>query len=535
MQIYNGKTDQNKIMMKSTYKMITAVFVLLFTFSACDEDKLLELNVNKNAVTDMDMSYLFSYATLRIGAEYENTRALMLYASTMIQHTSSLASYFSGDKYYYNAQYSGAYMETQYTNVIKLLQHVINETADVPEQANLNAASMVLKAYVLQRMTDLYGDIPYSQAGNGLVSQEYWFPAYDPQQSVYYAMMDDVKAARDKFSATANPLGIQDFIYSGDIDLWKKFANALLMRMALRISNVDAAKAEDVFTEAYAGAFESVSDNAMIHYAEGPQGVNRNGLNDGYWNTYKYSKDCKVSKTFIDWMLANNDPRLMIITGGIGDPESAASWITDPAAQRGMPNGYTASTIKNVLDGSDDAVFDAQGNKMFSMLNIKYMDWSDPYLLITYGETELMKAEAAVKGWISGDAAVYFANGVKGAIDSWADFDAGFVRTNAEIADYISGRGFAAASNNDKLRLIGEEYWAATYLNDIESYANWRRTGYPALTPTQDPNRYEANEIPRRLKYWESEIANNPTNYASAIGRMGGDDFMTRVWWDGGN
>jgi hypothetical protein len=259
-------------------------------------------------------------------------------------------------------------------------------------------------------------------------------------------------------------------------------------------------------------------------------------LNDGYWNTYKYSKDCKVSKTFIDWMKANNDPRLMIITGGTGNPESSASWNTDPAAQKGMPNGYTAANITTALSAGDAAAYTASptGRWIFSMLNLKYMDWADPYILQTYAEVQLMAAEAAVRGWIATDAATHFKNGVEAAIKNWAGFDASFARPQADIDAYIAARNFAGATLDGKKKLIGEEYWAATFLNDIESWSNWRRTGYPVLTPTNDPNRWEENNIPRRLKYWENEISSNPANYKAAIDRMGGDKFMTRVWWDGG-
>lgn len=146
-----------------------------------------------------------------------------------------------------------------------------------------------------------------------------------------------------------------------------------------------------------------------------------------------------------------------------------------------------------------------------------------------------MAAEAALKGWISSDPETHFKAGVIAAINKWTAFDRSFARTPAEIDAYIAGRGFAAASNSDKERLIGEEYWAATWLNDIESWSNWRRTGYPVVTPTNDPNAWEANQIPRRLKYWENEISSNPINYKAAVDRMGGDNFMTKIWWDGGN
>ncbi len=507
--------------------------VLVFATS-CDEESLLDLNVNDNAVENIDMRYLLSLGTLRIGGEYENTRANMLYAATMIQHTASTAGYFSGDKYFYNAQYSGAYMERHFTDVVRLFSHVITKTADDPNEANVNAAATILRVFDLLRMTDIYGDIPYTQAGYGLQSEQNWFPSYQPQKEVYNLMIADLKAARDKFSPSARALGVQDFLYGGDLTKWKKFANSLLMRMALRMSNVDPTTAQAVFTEANnSGAFTSNDDIAFIQYAPGPQGVNRNGLNDGYWNTYKYSRDCKISATFLNWMKANNDPRLMIITGGVGNPEVPSTWITDPAAQIGLPNGYNSTNLVNAVPPGTLSKFTiVQQN--FSMLNLKYLDWEDPYYLISYAEVELMKAEAAVKGWISTNAATHFANGVTAAINSWVRFDPSFARSAAEIQAYIAGRGFANATNANKLRLIGEEYWAATYLNDIESWSNWRRTGFPVLTPTQDPNAFEGNFIPRRLRYWESEIGANPENYQAAVTRMGGDLFATKVWWDGG-
>ncbi|GMQ29773.1 SusD/RagB family nutrient-binding outer membrane lipoprotein [Algoriphagus confluentis] len=521
--------------MRMINKLSGLMLAALLFATSCSEQDLLDLNINENAVEDIDMQYLFSLGTLRIGGEYENTRANMLYAATMIQHTASTAGYFSGDKYFYNAQYSGAYMERHFTDVIRLFSEVIRKTKDNPAEANVNAAATVLRVFDLHRMTDMYGDIPYTQAGYGLEGEQNWFPTYEPQRDVYYKMIDDLKAARDKFSASARPLGVQDFVYGGDITKWKKFANSLLMRLAMRISNVDPSKAQEVFTEAFnSGAFTSNDDIAFIHYAPGPQGVNRNGLNDGYWNTYKYSRDCKISQTFMNWMTENNDPRKMIVSGGIGNPENASTWITDPELQIGMPNGYNSTNIREVVPpGTLDGFTIVQQN--FSMLNLKYMDWEDPYFLISYAEVELMKAEAAMKGWIAGNAEGFFNAGVAAAINAWTYFDPSFAVTSEEVAEYIAGRGFAAASAEDKLRLIGEEYWAATYLNDIESWANWRRTGYPVLTPTQDPNAEEGNFIPRRLRYWESEIGSNPENYQAAISRMGGDLFATKMWWDGGN
>jgi hypothetical protein len=523
--------------MKNILYKISLMFIATVFVASCNKDALVDLNNNPNAVTEMDPAFLLTTALLRIGGEYENTRAPMIYASTMMQQTASTAGYFSGDKYFYNAQYSGAYMEAHYPGLIRLLSNVIEQTKDDASRANLNAMATIARAFDLHRMTDIYGDIPYKQAGYGLQSEENWFPKYDTQKEVYTAIIADVKAARDKLSANGGNVGAQDVIYNGNISLWKKFANALLMRAALRMQRVDEATGKSVFAEAFAsGTFASNAEHATIKYLNGPQGHNRNGLNDGYWGNNKYSRDCKISKTFIDWMRANNDPRLTIIAGATGNPDDPTTWVTTAAAQRGLPNGYNGTTILDILNPTDRATFTTAGigTRMFSMLNLKYLDWEDPYYLISYSETQLMASEAALRGWITGNAETFFNNGVAGAINAWTQFDASFARTPAEVSAYIAGRGFAAASNDNKLRIIGEEYWASTFLNALESWANWRRTGHPALTPTSNPNAAEGPVIPRRLRYWENEAGSNPANYSAAVARMGGDLFNVKVWWDGG-
>ena len=175
-----------------------------------------------------------------------------------------------------------------------------------------------------------------------------------------------------------------------------------------------------------------------------------------------------------------------------------------------MPNGFTATNITTALSAADAAAYAASPTPrwIFSMLNLKYMDWSDPYILQTYAEVQLMAAEAAVLGWVTSDAATHFKNGVEAAINNWRGFDASFARTQAEIDAYVAGREFAAASNADKLRLIGEEYWAATFLNDIESWSNWRRTGFPVLTPAPDAVN-TSRQIPRRYTYGTTSYATN--------------------------
>jgi hypothetical protein len=517
--------------MKKNIKNIGLTVLACFALGSCDEAKLTELNVNRNASTDIDLSYLLAYGQTRVaGSRYESWRTNLIYSSTMVQHNATLQGYWSGDKYYYNAQYSGAYWERHFPDAIKNLTNVVDRTEGDPERVNLNSFAKIMRAFDLHKITDLYGDIPYDQAGRGIDGEENWFPTYQSQQEVYARIVSEVKSARDAMSASADQLRDQDILYKGDVAKWKKFANAFLMRVAMRMSNVDPATAQAVFTEAASnGTFGSNADNAFFKQVLGNGGdINFNGTSLAMSNAAGGGGDnnAKISKTLMDFMNATNDPRKMILTGGIGNPyESASTWNTNPADQVGLPNGYNTTTIKNIVPNF--VTFHD-----YSFINPEIIQLDDPTPFISYAETELMKAEAALKGWISTSAEGHFNSGVKAAIESWTAFGASVTPAAAEISTFTSGLGFAAASNEDKLRMIGEQFWMATYLNHTETWANWRRTGYPVLVPTSDPNNDTNGTIPRRLRYYEDEIGSNPQNYAAAIARQGEDRLTTRIWWD---
>ncbi|CAD5269055.1 Starch-binding protein [Imperialibacter sp. 89] len=519
-----------KRIMKNIKKYLSAALVLVFIMSSCNEDNLIELNINKNASEEIDLSYLLAYGQLRVaGARYENWRTNLIYCSTMIQHNASLQGYWSGDKYYYNAQYSGAFMESHYTDAIKTLTHVVDQTADVPELVNLHGAATIMRSFDLHKMTDLYGNVPFFQAGRGLDGAENWFPKYDAQSEIYAALISDIKAARDGFDLSINNLGSQDILFKGDIEKWVKFANSLLMRIALRMSKVNPTEAQAVFVEAAGGAMTSNDDNAFLAQQNGPAGdTNQNGTSLVLSNAGGGGGDAsngRVSEFLVDWLTDNSDPRKMIIVGGTGDPYNSTTWNTDPDSQQGLPNGYTSQTITAINP-------DFESVNEYSFINREILDLDDPYPFLSYAEVELMKAEAAVKGWLSSDPEAHFVAGVTAAIESWEAFGISNAATASEISTYIVGLDFAGASDAAKLELIGEQYWAATYLNHVEAWNNWRRTGFPAFTPTSDPNNITGGTVPRRLRYYESEAGSNPDNYQSAVQAQGPDLLTTRMWWD---
>ncbi|MFY0650577.1 MAG: SusD/RagB family nutrient-binding outer membrane lipoprotein [Cyclobacteriaceae bacterium] len=521
---------------------IVALAALVLVGPSCSNEDLLDLNINPNASNEIDLKFLFADGVMEMsGSRYESWRANLIYSSTMMQQNASLAGYWSGDKYLYNAGYSASQWERYYPNVLETITHVMDRTEGDPDNSNLNAMARISRSFALHRLTDLYGAIPYSDAGRGLEGSEYWFPAYETQDVVYANLIADLKAGRDALSGSADALGAQDVVYSGDVTKWQKFANSLLVRIGMRMSGVDNALAKSTVEEAVghsAGVFTSNADNAMIAHSDNG-GINRNGNSEVFFaGNGGENNNARPAETFVNWMKDGNDPRLMIICGGTGDSQDNSTWDTDPANQRGLPNGYDSDTIipKAIADNviSDEADFD---RNLYSFLNPLLYGYDDPTFYITYAEIALLLSEAKMNGWNVGSSSSqeFFEAGVRAAIANWESYDASLSRDAATVDAYIASLDFGGASAADQERLIGEQYWAATYFNHYESYANWRRTGFPALTPTNYSGNVTNGQIPRRLRYPEAEIGGNPESYAAAVAAQGPDDFMTKLWWDVNN
>ena len=148
---------------------------------------------------------------------------------------------------------------------------------------------------------------------------------------------------------------------------------------------------------------------------------------------------------------------------------------------------------------------------------------------MTYAEVELLKAEAAVRGWHSGDPQTHYENGVRAAMQYLVMYDPNAAISGADIDAYLAANPYDPANAMEQ---INTQIWAATLLNEYEGYANYRRTGFPALTPVNYPGNVTGGTIPRRLRYREAEAVANPENYSAAVSKQGPDEFTTRMWWD---
>jgi hypothetical protein len=152
--------------------------------------------------------------------------------------------------------------------------------------------------------------------------------------------------------------------------------------------------------------------------------------------------------------------------------------------------------------------------------------------ILTYGESELLLAEAVQSFGIAGDAAQHYHDGVKAAITYLSQYDSKMAVSDADAESYLSTHPYNAANG---LEMINTQYWALTntMLDFYESWANWRRSGYPVLIPVVYPNNVTNGTIPRRFPYPLAESNVNPVNYNAASAAVpGGDNLTGRVWWD---
>jgi hypothetical protein len=521
--------------MKRIYKYLVALTMIVVMAGCTKKFEALNTDPTKSGPETFNPNFLLTTSQLRYTGSadfsYETWRAQLIYFSTMIQHFSHLAGYWAGDKYTLNPDYCAAYFQRSYEEQVKHVVDLLELTKDKPEYANLHQIGRIMKVLIFHRITDIYGDVPYTEAGMGYYKRIFT-PKYDEQSAIYPDMLKELEEAAAKLDP-AKDKSSGDLIYNGDIAKWKRFAYSLMLRLGMRLVKVDVNAAKSWAEKAAAGGtLSGNADNAFVKgdATGGRPTVNRISqvLNLPYEIPY-----IRWSKTFIDFLKNNNDPRLGVLAE-IPPPTPnentlGAAGDQTPAVQLGMPNGYDQQG--GAQDISTAPGYPGTWYKYSRPINRFYAKMDGITMLLTYAETELLLAEAKQRGWnVPGTAQQHYDNGVTAAMTMLAQWDAGAVVTPAQASAYLTAHPFVPAN---ALEMINTQFWVATVFNDYEAFANWRRTGYPVLTPVNYPGNVTGGSIPRRLIYPQGEASSNPDNYNAAIGRLqGGDKLTSRVWWD---
>ncbi len=509
--------------MKSRY-IIFLFFALVF-FVSCTSD-FEELNENPLGLTEdrIDVDNLFTRAIVYGALRYTVfQRSQMLYTQHYIQWYSISVPYFETGRYIYRNDWSTAYWEAAYADFGMQIQQVIDITANKPLLVNENAIARIWKVFVVHRITDFWGDVPYSQAWSGNLT-----PSYDSQEFIYNDMLNELELAVQQFDLSLQEnFGSNDLIYRGNIDDWTRFANSLRLRLAIRISDVAPELArqhgEDVLADGR--LIENIEQSATMPYGRDFGNADEN-VQPMSWITR--FDEYRMSNTIIDVLKDNNDPRLSVY----------ADEALVTGEYRGLQNGLNPTQLGqvNIDEFSKDS----------DIIANQYA----PTGLLIWPEVEFLKAEAALKGWtgVDSDPEQYYEAGIRSSMQYWIWVYEDLLRrlpeeqsnalkeiniTEQDIQDYIDMVTYNPVNG---LEQIITQKWLALINQGFEAWADYRRTGFPVLNPI--PNIDGASEtggstVPVRVRYpLQESVSYNQDNYDDVIGRQGPDALTTRVWWD---
>lgn len=517
-----------------------------------------ELNINPNGVDPAiaDVNFLLTTVQTNVGQTVYDIGFGTF--SGIMQHTQQ-TGWFSGYNNYewtplshsWNGYYSILMNNEEYFR--KATQHSYEFHEGV---------ARIMRAYVFGLITDIWGDAPYKDALKAEQGSSHFMPAFDPQQDIYHGILADLDTANMLLSKTAseyrNIVTKQDVVYKGNVSKWQKFANSLALRYYMRLQAKEPAFAEEGIRRiagdpAKYPLIRVAGDDANISFPGTSSNVSNplNTVYDAKPENGAYMR-VKMGKTLVDVLKGHGDPRLGVwankiqiplkLVSGTGidrtveiDGEHKIREVSQDKVTAFEANGmkvdfdpeYAGVTIShplvqifnmNIANASQGTV-----NPHASHLNNRYRKTTDPLVLmrlISAAEVNLILAEAAYRGWISGNPAEYYADGVKESLRAWG--------VEAEFDGYIKNAPY------DGLESIIEQKWIAHWTTAHEAWFDWRRTGLPALQTGPAAVR---PVLPVRWYYHtDDEINKNRANAEAAIEKLeatpyqGTDQSKNSAW-----
>jgi hypothetical protein len=506
--------------MKKLHIFYIGVLLAVSLLTSCDKG-FDELNVNRTAATSLNPVYLLNNAV--INSSFPGNTLVYELAVVQQMVTPNGGVLAGGNFNQDNRFVTPALWQRYYRDVMKPVTDVLNTTSEDANRSNLYHMARIVRAHAAMILTDTYGDVPYFDAGQGFLEGKV-SPAYDAQEDIYTDLLNELNEASASLDASQTKES-GDVLYGGDIAKWKKFGYSLLLRAAMRLTKANPGLAQQYVSKAVAGGvMQSNDDNAVIRHSSLYTNAIGGTLNGSEANNFY------LTAYFVDYLKKNKDPRLASIAvryvgAASGAQQTADKAVTDTTVQIGMPMGYDNGTIVGVVTSKGLASF-----YDYSQLDRFRMGKFDaPAFLVTYAQTQLLLAEAITRGWAQGDAATAYANGITGHMLQLGAYGDNTKISTEAINAYLQAHPLEAGK---ELEQINTQYWVASFLNGPEAFANFRRSGFPLLSPNPYPGKDEGVVFIRRLTYPDSEKAVNSGNIQEAINRQGSDDLKTRVWWD---
>lgn len=518
----NSKTVYMK---RIPYILMSCLTLLLAGSCTKDFDSL---NTDPTRGASIEPGQQLTAAAFYLSGGRETGYANLYFFLPHSQYVSGSWGMRSGGKYIRNDFYNERMWELFYGKSLKQLIDMLERSKSDPDLVNYIAAGRILKAYIFSLLTDAYGDIPYSQAGVAYY-QKVYTPKYDQQEMIYRDLFKELAEAVTQFDATKQPL-LNDIVYNGNVDRWKRLANSLRLRLGMRLSKKDATTAaREVKAAVDAGVMGSADDNfKIIHEAFGFPDLRGNGLSQAFQEeqTFRYTIG---TNTFVRYLKKQNDPRLSsffinrdpdgkditALTNYISVTPGLYWW--DEWGDYTAPNGTVIPHL----------------NK-FCVINLPFTQLQASFLHMGYAEVQFLLAEAAARGYAGSNAQLHYHNGIRAAMKQLEMYPGMEPVPQAQVDAFVTAHPLPQPADS-VIKHINLQKWVALFPNGYESFANQRRSGWPELMEIEDVgNESETAKTPfRRLFYPGTEAFTNTQNYQEALKRIGGEnDWMQPVWWD---
>ena len=493
--------------MKFSSKIVLTLGVLMILITSCT-DKFEALNTDPNRPKDVTPGVLLGQMQYRI--IINNVSASRNFTNELMQVDAPRSSTSGQGLHRYVVQPGQAVWSAYYDRLTDI-QDIYNVSERLKEN-NYKAIALVYKSWAYSILTDLYGDIPYSQA---IKAQEGNFsPAFDKQKDIYIQILKDLETANTLFDDTKALTYGGDMVYNANvltgsknvgIQRWKKFANSLRLRLLVRISKRDGEisvnqQINSILSDPITNpVFSSNADDAIFRFPG----------TFPYFNPYynarlsDWSAGNYYTKYFLTKLNSSSDPRRAIWMSTVT--------VSGASVYQGIDSGFPPSL--EYIVGRNSSYNDIL--KTLPQLGI----------MMTFAEVEFIKAELALKGFSTGKTPkAHYETGITSSIVQWgATVPANFLSQSEILYN-------DAATKEAQLEQIMLQKYYAFFFVDYQSWFEKRRTGYPVLPRgTGIP---AENIFPSRVPYPTYLQSLNSTNLKAAVTSMGGDASTIKVWWE---
>lgn len=535
--------------MKNIIKHVSILFISL-GLAGCNAD-FGDVNTNPNAITSVKSENLFHNVVGYLGKPFTGE---FEYIAPMMQYTATTNGNYNipGNTYAIDGTAMGIYSSIWSSYSVDFMRYLnLIETQLKEESGNTSklAEVKILRSLLLSQYADTFGPIPYDQIANALNGIIY--PEYRSEKDVYLGttefkgVLEILDESIQTLKNSTDELFANDIFYNADREKWIKFASSILLRLSIRISDVETEMARTYINKAVSyGVIMDEGDIAKVNHR--PTTTGEPSYLDNSVATslliLKRERGYCYAASFITMLKGFNenqiDPRLKAIAGVY---DENGTYFDNYQDYEGMLNGCEMDDVESVVEnmGFDQIYTPGIGRYGFASFKTEtILNREAYYIVMGNAEVNFLLAEAAWKGLLIGDAEVYYQQGIIASMRSMKYW--GETIPESEITNYMNTLPKLGQNKTMNLRdgldEILTQKWLSMFENAMQPWCDWRRTHYPSII-TDNPNMNKLgitnHKLPGRLPYPQDESIRNKDNYAKGVSMLSNksDDYMNDLWW----